>query len=336
MKHFLTGFIFLLISFASTGQKVYTEKAFDLDTNYIESYYNDLIVRIVSVKKNNFIQLKDLEQEMRLRYRPNDYFNMGIGLNYKWFGINIGSKIPYFTEDDDRYGKTTNFGIQTYLYGRKFTIDILAQKTRGYYLSLSDYYDFTSGIPPVFYQRRDIETTNLGLSFNYVLNYRRFSYKAAFKQNELQKKSAGSFILGGGIYKLDVKADSAFVPREIDDNYFTEWRNLDNFQNFTLNASVGYAYSFVPHENWILSGSYEFNVGINQNIWKYERNVDDWQGKISWGNTFRVSGGHHFQSFYLGASYIRYSQYSSVKLHSLSMLNGTNYFEFTLSKRIRL
>ncbi len=307
-----------------------------MDTSYIQSFYNDLIVRVYSSNQNNFIQLNDLEQDVRLRYQPNDYFNLGVGFNYKWFGINVGTKIPYFSDDDNRFGKSTSLGIQSYLYARKFTVDILALKTKGYYLSLADNHDLAEKGTEIYYQRRDLKTINLGLNMNYVLNHERFSYKAAFKQNELQKKSAGSLIFGGGIYMLNVEADSAFVPREIDDIYFSEWRNLDDFKSITLNANIGYAYSYVPQPNWIITGSYRFSLGLQQNVWHYTGDDDNWQAKLSRSHVFRVSGGHHFPGFYLGASFVRYEQNSSMKTHSLSMLNGTNYTEFTISKRIDL
>ncbi len=334
MKYFFTGIFIFFILHSSLAQK--KEYAFNIDPNYIESYYNNLIIRIVSVNRNNFLQLKDTKQQMRLRYRPNDYFNLGVGLNYKWFGLNIGTKIPWFSNDDDRYGETTNLGIQTYMYGRKFIFDFIAQKTKGYYLSISDYHDLTTIDPLIFYQRRDISTLNLGAGFHYVLNHERFSYKAAFKQNELQKKSAGSLILGAGFYLFKVDAGSAIVPREIDEQYFTDWRNFDNFNNYIANLSVGYAYSFVPRENWIISGSYSIELGVNQNIWKYEIERDDWQSKISWGNEFRISGGHYFSDFYIGASFVRHENYTSINMNSLNLLNGTNYTEFTISKRMDL
>ena len=39
-----------------------------------------------------------------------------------------------------------------------------------------------------------------GIEYTHIYNHRRFSARAAFEQSELQIRSAGSFLLGGGIY----------------------------------------------------------------------------------------------------------------------------------------
>ena len=329
------GFIVLCFHQAFSqkqGKKIVS----DLDTNYVHTYYNDLIIRAYSVNKNNFIQLNDIEQDVRVKYRTNDFYNLGVGLNYKWFGLNIGTKIPFLSLDDDRFGKTTYFGLQSYLYARKFTLDVLALKTRGYYLSSSNNKDLSPNIGEIYYQRRDLATKNFGVNFNYILNYRRFSYKAAFKQNALQKKSAGSVFFGAGIYQLTVDADSAIVPRETDEKYFEGWSELDAFQSATININLGYAYSYVPLSNWIITGSYKYSLGLQQNIWHVEHEGNMEQFKLSTSGTVRISAGHHFSNFYLGATFVHYQQNSTMQIHSLKILNGTNYTEFTISKRIKL
>ncbi|MEL7585785.1 MAG: DUF4421 domain-containing protein [Prolixibacteraceae bacterium] len=310
--------------------------AFDLDTNYVKTYYNDLIVRIYSANRNNFVRFLDTFEDLELKYRPNDYFDLGAGINYKWFGLNVGSKIGKLSNDDERFGKTSTFGLQSYLYARKFTVDIMAMKTRGYYLKLEND-DFERQLEPEqYYQRRDIRTKNIGVNLNYVLNYRRFSYKAAFKQNDLQKKSAGSVILGGGVYLLKVSADSALVPREIATNYFTGWRELDAFKTYSINGNVEYAYSWVPLRNWIATGSWRVSLGLQKNIWELGDEGVYRQVKFGRSGMIRLSGGHHFPEFYLGFSYVRYQHNAVMRMNSMKTLNGTNYIEFTVSKRIKL
>ncbi len=335
MKKLLLFKIFLLITYFCFSQKK-NRTAFDLDTNYVQTYYNDLIVRVYSANRNNFVRLMDLEKDLDLRYRPNDYFDLGVGLNYKWFGINVGTKIARFSDDDNRYGKTSTYGLQSYLYARKFTVDLMALKTRGYYLDNENEALRQEITAEEYYKRRDIRTRNIGVNLNYVLNHRRFSYKAAFKQNELQKRSAGSLICGGGIYLLSVKADSVLVPRGIKPDYFLGWRDLTAFNCYSLNGDVEYAYSWVPLRNWVITAAYRFSLGIQRNSWEFESTEDNKQVKLTRSGMFRLSGGHHFPGFYLGLTYVRYQQNSVMHMNSLKVLNGTNFTEFTISKRIKL
>lgn len=335
MKKFLfvCSFFFL---FQQVFSKDKSERAaYAFDPNYIDTYYDDLIVRLYSANRNNFIQFNDLDQEQRLKYRSNDYLTLGAGINYKWFGINLGTKIQPFSNDDRRFGKTTTFGIQTYIYARRFTIDVMAFETKGYYLSGSD--DGLLGNETgEYYQRNNMKTKYYGANLNYIQNYRRFSYKAAFKQNELQKRSAGSLIFGGGFYVLNVDDDQPLIPVEIDADYYRDWRFLKAITSYTFNANLGYAYSWVPHKNWVITGSYRFSLGVQHNIWHVDENPDQSQYKINRSAVVRVSAGHHFPGFYIGASYVRYQQNSSMQINSLDILNGTNFIEFTISKRIKL
>jgi len=334
----LIFFFFFLLTFSQAYSRDKKPKtAFDLDSSYISTYYDDLIVRIYSSNRNNFIQFSDLSLDnVHWKYRPNDYYEFGVGMNYKWFGLNVGTRLPALPKDDSKYGKTSKFGLQSYLYARKFSVDILAMKTHGYYLSSSNRDFGENASEGTYYKRRDLKTYNFGININYVLNNRKFSYKAAFKQNELQKMSAGSLIFGGGFYYLSVSADSAFIPEVVDPEYFKEWRNLDGFRYYTFNGNIGYAYTYVPHKNWIMTGSFRLSLGLQQDIWYFEDDDRDKQIKLSRSGVLRLSAGHHFPSFYLGVSYVHYQQNSLAESSSMQIMNGTNFTEFAISKRINL
>ncbi len=334
-KIWLCG-IFYLVGLTAFSQER-KRTTFDLDTNYVQSYYDDLIVRVYSANRNNFIHFSDQPKELDLKYQPNDYFDIGVGVNYKWFGLNIGTKVTPLSDDDAIYGKTSSLGLQSYLYARKFTVDIMALKTRGYYLDLDNAGMERKLTGGPYYKRRDLRTKNIGANLNYVLNHRRFSYKAAFKQNELQKRSAGSVIAGGGFYMLTARADSAIVPRGMDQDYFIGWRDLDALKCYGINGNLEYAYSWVPLKNWIGTVAYRLSLGVQHNFWYFDQIKRETQLKMTRGGMFRFSTGHHFPAFYVGFSYVRYHQQNSVmKMNSLKVLNGTNYTEFTISKRFRL
>ncbi len=335
MKIFFLFFLFAGICEASFSQER-SRNSFNLDTSYVESYYHDLIVRVYSANRNNFVHFIDIAEDLDLKYRPNDYFDLGVGLNYKWFGLNVGTKIAKLSDDNHIYGKSTTVGLQSYLYAQRFTLDIMALKTRGYYLDLDDEQFERQIAQEEYYKRRDLRTRNFGINLNYVLNNRRFSYKAAFKQNDLQKKSAGSVILGAGAYLLTVQADSAFVPGEISHHYFLGWRELNAFKCYTFNGNLEYAYSWVPVKNWITTAAYRLSLGMQRNIWFVDDQAQNKQFRLNRSGMIRLSAGHHFPAFYLGISFVRYQQNSIIRMSSIKVLNGTNFTEFTVSKRIKL
>jgi len=132
---------------------------------------------------------------------------------------------------------------------------------------------------------------------------------------------------------LNVDDDQPLIPVEIDADYYRDWRFLKAITSYTFNANLGYAYSWVPHKNWVITGSYRFSLGVQHNIWHVDENPDQSQYKINRSAVVRVSAGHHFPGFYI---YVRYQQNSSMQINSLDILNGTNFIEFTISKRIKL
>jgi hypothetical protein len=83
-----------------------------------------------------------------------------------------------------------------------------------------------------------------------VFNGKRFSYQAAFNQNETQLKSAGSIIGGIELSHFRINSDSSFV-----------FRKQNDFQSFQIGVNSGYAYNWVINKYWLFCGS--INIGAN-------------------------------------------------------------------------
>ncbi len=188
----------------------------------------------------------------------------------------------------------------------------------------------------VQYQRPDISSVNVGLSFNYVFNYRRFSYKAAFNQTDRQKKSAGSVIAGFEAYSFKNKADSALVPQNISATYFAKARDVKNVQVLALNANVGYAYSFVFWKNFIMTGSCILGTGLQNNKFNFQDQEDSQKYRFSFRTNGRFSLGYQYDRYYLGISFIRSKQFTNLKTSGMGVSNGTNFMRLSFSKRFSL
>lgn len=337
MKYRVLIFFLLLTVFAWDGTaKVNSifEKC-EQDSNFVQSYRNDLLFRIYTSNKVNFFKLKDTQEKFAIKYRPNDFYNLGIGFNYKTFGINIGTPFPFSTKDESKFGKTTTFGIQSYMYKRKFTIDLLAKKTKGFFIHDSD--DILAGYDDQHeYHRRDIETQNFGLNVNYIFNNERFSHRAAFNQTEKQLRSAGSLLAGLGVYSFLTKADSALVPREIDPNYFVKNRSYKGGQTISLNLNVGYAYSLVFAKNWLLTGSLIVSGGVEQLRFKYVDQKTEERFKLNYNSQVRLGFGYQHDKYKIGVSMIRFLNASPWKVQQISVTNGSDFIRFSITRRIEL
>lgn len=79
----------------------------------------------------------------------------------------------------------------------------------------------------------------------WAFNYRRFSYPAAFTQSWIQKRSAGSVLLGATFNSSHLMVDEQ------------DWDalNVRSAEVKTLTFGAGYAYNFVPRKRWLIHGS---------------------------------------------------------------------------------
>ncbi len=332
MRTYLTISVCIIFSLSALGKSQKNNINVKKDSSYIESYYNDLIVRLYSGEKTHSLDLSDLNNPYHILYQPNGYFNLGVGVNYKWFGLSLASKVPFFLNSEIRKGETRRFGLQSYIYTNKLSIDILSSYLKGYYLNNSYLY-LHSFSKDIEYQRNDISSLNFGISVNYIFNNSRFSYKAALGDTEKQKKSAGSLIAGGSIYSYQTKADSSFVPRGIDAKYFIKTRDLSRSGVIAFNANLGYAYSLVFLKNGIFTMSYLLGAGFQDNSFEGVSDTGTHQWAFDFKHTGRFGIGYRLNTYNARVSVIRSTQYTNLKINDLSIGHGTNFMQVSLGKR---
>jgi hypothetical protein len=205
------------------------------DSSYIESYRGYFMPRFHITRKTTGITYRNEEKGYSLRYLPNKTFNVGVGMTYKFLTVKIGVGVlpPY-----EARGKTRDLDLQFNIYGKKFATDIVLQFYKGFYLP-----DQQVRTPAQeFYVRPDLAVSAFGGSVQYIFNHRRFSYRAAFQQTELQKKSAGTFLVGMGLFMGRFRGDSTIVPTALQREKSDGLRKM-RFIEFGPNA--GYAYTMV-------------------------------------------------------------------------------------------
>lgn len=338
MKKFFLPVVFLTVALFAAGHGRYRTPETKIDTTFIRSFYNDLVLRVYLADKGNNFVLNDRSNDLNIRFRPNDYYKIGFGVNHKWFGLKIGFELPFSNGDEAKFGKSSSFGLQSYVVARRFMLDVVAMKTEGYYLRLrgKNAGDFVLADHEVYDVQSNLSSLHFGVNLIYVLNYKRFSYKAAFNQTDMQIRSAGSVIFGGGFSSFEIDGSEHLVPDEISESYFKPWAGLSGIHSYSAYGSFGYAYSWVPLKRSILTGALTGRIGVRYNELDLENRQKNFQTKPGFGGELRISGGYNFPWVYVGASFVQEQFNSDVRFNSLQFSNGTSFFEFTISKRIKL
>lgn len=220
------------------------------DTNiYYNNLNQQLILRAFLLHKANNVDIGN--DNNSLRYRPNGTMSIGLGFNYKWLGMGLSIGLPSSKENNYKFGKTQRLDVQFSLFTKAIGLDAHLQNYTGYYLANPDI--LTSWDKDYKPHMPDMSVSTIGLNLFYIFNSKKFSYRAAFVGNQVQKKKAGSIVSGLFFNMDDVATDSGFIPREINDTSWTDY-NLKEFKASTFGVTVGYLYTFViGKKGWFIS-----------------------------------------------------------------------------------
>ncbi len=313
-----------------TGVSV--SKPLSYDSTYIESYDDWLVLRLYGIVKDfNFeIGTDYLGEEAELS--PNQNLNIGFGFNYKWLGINFGFNFPFINNDDDIYGKTRRMDGQMNLYGRKFIFDGHFQLYKGLYLkNPASFVDYNSS-PIIYPQMPGHKVITLGGSFFYLFNYRKFSSRAVFTNNERQKKSAGSWMLGGFLENIFVKSDSLIIPPVLDEEILKAEDNFRNAYIINLGVKGGYIHTFVFFQNYYFSISVKPGLGIGHTRFRFP----DEHAKVQYTPFASVSSrlalGYSSRKYFWGLYAV--NETYSFDHEALAIRYGLGHLRFFLGIRI--
>jgi hypothetical protein len=240
-KLFFIGFVFC--AFQLNAQKWSFLQHPDLDSAYIRSYIERLVVRPNINQKSSDFRIFDVSSGSLAEFTPNAAFGVGLGFTYKWVGVGVSLNLPFTTLNADKYGRTQNYDLQAFIFPRKFFGDVNLQYYNGYYLG--NYKGLLpQGENAENISRGDVTTINASASLLYVFNNEKYSFRSVFTQNERQLKSAGSWLAGVTLSIYQMQADSNLIPFDVLP-LFREESWLSNSSAFTVSLKFGYAHSWV-------------------------------------------------------------------------------------------
>lgn len=303
-------FVLLFLSWSflvwSQGEIQITPKL-AYDTNYIESHTELLSLRLVGIQKSHEIKIKDKHNGNSLLYRPNTNFSTGIGFNYKWLGLNIAFPLGFLNNDEELYGETDQFDIQVNAYGRKMGVDAFVQRYKGYYIhNIADinpnWIDGES-----FPQREDLVSLAMVLEYYYSFNHQKFSFRSSFIQNEKQKKSAGSWLIGGYVNSFMIRVPSGLLPKPVI-NMYDKRVNLTLVNVSNLGLSGGYIYTLVFAKHFFTTLSADIGFGGQlariENKKGDELKVQNVSGRLK----FRMATGYNTDKWNVGITVFSMAQ----------------------------
>ena len=308
------------------------------DTSFIKVYTDELTTRLYLSRKQNGYTLADALLKPWIKYRTNDKILLGMGYTYSFLTINLGIKLPLINQDDNLYGESRYFDLQTHFMFRSYIVDLYLQWNSGHYLSNPQdvFYNWDGGnyMP----QRGDMRTSIVGLNVQHLFNSDRYSYKASFWQNEFQKRSAGSPILGLEAYWMLGMSDSIMVEGAIPPMGFMDEVSFNRADVMHVGLNGGYAHTFVWMEKLYLSLSTTMGLSGAYNKVQYTPDSHTLSRGLSLGatNTTRISMGYDTGKYYFGLSFSRFWMNSMAKAYQAWYGYNTGHFRINFVRRFTL
>jgi len=338
MKKVVSCWLLVVCSISAIGQISFDVGKENIDTNYIESYYNDLVVRTFTSTKYTTTGINDSKLEQNLVYHPNDRTNIGFGFNYRWIGLNLGFNLGFINNDNDTYGETKFWDLQTQFYLRKFVIDFYLQQYSGFYLENTGEVMENWPNDGSYYIRRDISTYIGGVNVQYIFNYRKFSYRAAYLQNERQKRSAGSWTLGGAAYISGSDGDSSFIPTNIKYPDIFNGQDFNRSRSFNLGFNGGYGHSFVIKSKFFFTISLVAGFALGaSSIHIIDEEEDTQSGlTVDFTGTSRVAFGYNNRRLYIGFAFVNLFIRSNSPIEKMWHIYDSGKIRFNIAYRFSL
>ena len=215
--------------------------AAERDTAYIQDLSRMFSVNASLFQKNSAFSIDDLKNLSSLQYSCSDSSSsVSAGFAYKWLSLNLGFSTGLF--DRHRSGKKTNLSTQILLPA--VTLKFSGSLYEGYYLENAESIMQNWPVGTRF-DRPDITTASLRVSADYYFNYTQYSRKALTSHGELQRRTAGSPIVGILLNMNMVGGDSSLVPMTVDTAQYSYREQIKFVSNTLIGLGGGYARTFV-------------------------------------------------------------------------------------------
>lgn len=322
----ITGLLFLSGTLGTYAQQM--GNGIKHDSTYYKKYPGLITGRIYLSKKYTSLAMEGPEGVKALRYRPNTPLTMGVGATYGILTLNIGFPAPFLRPNSKETGKSKYLDLQSHIYAPEWVIDLYGQFYKGYHAVPRGY---ASTNPSAYYIRPDMRVNLLGASVYRLLNGEEFSYRAAILQNEWQKKSAGSLLVGVEAYTGRAKGDSALVPSHLDSVF--RQRDISKVRFTEFGPGIGYAYTYVYEENYFITGSLTA-MGDISFVREYGDNGSARRTTISPNVMVRIVAGYNSDDWMLNLAWINSSTNLAGKSSNDQYLIKIGSFKLAIAKRI--
>ena len=232
----------------------------EIDTSYIEPQKYNFAFMIQNTNTYEVYRLSS-SSEQSITFAPEATVRIGPYFGWRWIFLGYTLDIKHLD-----FWHRNNNPRQEYdlsLYSSMLGLDIYYRKTGNDYKIRQLYLGKNIDTEPIRGTNfGGLTSTIKGFNLYYIFNHRRFSYPAAFSQSTIQRRSAGSPLLGIGYTQHTLTVDWNELNDVIKERLGNRVSSspIDSTLMFSevkytdVSVSGGYAYNWVFARNWVLAG----------------------------------------------------------------------------------
>lgn len=244
------------------------------DSSYIEDQHYNYTVMLQNTNTYEEYTLRNREGQS-ISFAPDPSYRLGPYLGWRWVFLGYTFDLKHINFGNNHTNKK-EFDLS--LYSSLLGIDLFWRQTgNDYHVQRMNLGEHINCAPIHKTPFDGFKSSIKGFNLYYIFNHRRFSYPAAYSQSTVQRRSAGSMLLGIGYteHELEVNWDklTSLVDEKLNKNLTdgeTPEAKIDSSLMFSkvkysdVNVTCGYAYNWVFAKNWLFNASLSVGVAYNR------------------------------------------------------------------------
>lgn len=240
-----------------------------IDTNYIEPQRYNFAVMLQNTNNYEVYRLNG-RSGRSIVFAPEPTIKVGPYFGWRWVFLGYTFDIKHLGKSHQGNNKQE---YDLSVYSSKIGVDLYYRKTGAGYKIRSIDLGYNIDTKPLEGTEFGGVTSSVrGLNVYYIFNHRRFSYPAAFSQSTVQRRSAGSPLIGIGYTRHTLDVNWGALSSLIEEKLSTQKEKLEidsTLANSTIKytdyaVSGGYAYNWVFAHNWLLAGSLSLGLAYKK------------------------------------------------------------------------
>lgn len=243
MKQKLFIFLFFIVfqaNYKANATNLLTPFRIFSDTNYIYTYPKSFLISVFYAQRNFSIKLLP-NMGRNVTFIPNMSDAFGVNLAYSNLRIQLATKFPDTQKsiEDKVRSRYTDLNLQ--MFKRTFILELSYKSVSGF---IDKDYQKPSPTAPEVFANKDLRARYIKLNYYHLFSPDKFSLRAAYRLMERQKRSAGSWLLGGNITFLSINSLQPFLESSLRPA-FEDYGNIKSMSVFGVGVLGGYAHTFV-------------------------------------------------------------------------------------------